>query len=182
MRIVICSAGPSLRQHCTAEYLIRFDLILTVNAAATVLQGDWQVSGDVESWLSCPRRPRHGLCAPRTIRQACLAGDYDHDGVSFQGLKSYEWQDLPIANKPTECNYSIVAAIALAVELGATGELPILGADMGGGLADCSGTDHPGRTPDRWARELADLATIANHARACGASPIRVLPFGVIPC
>jgi hypothetical protein len=183
MRVAICSAGPSLVATWSDRGLLAHpELVITVNAAAAHVRGDWQVSGDVDAWQRCQHRPRVGVCAPRTILQACLAGEYDHPGVGFTGLRGLEWQQLPIANRPHECNYSIVAAVALACELGATGLLPIYGADMGGGTADCSGVDNPERNPVRWARELADLAEVSRHARTCGARVLRILPDKAIIC
>lgn len=185
MRIAICSAGPSLRQGWPGRSC--FDLVLAVNAASILVDADWQISGDVEAWQAA-RRPRVGVCAPRTILQACQAGEYDRQetyhtaGVSFKGLRGIEWQDLYLANKPHECNYSICAALALAIELGATGRLEIYGADMGGGNLDCAGVVNHARNAARWAVELADLAHIATHARLQGAHPVRILPTGIIPC
>jgi hypothetical protein len=51
---------------------------------------------------------------------------------------------------------------------------------MGAG-PDVAGRDNADRGPDRWARERADLETVANHAAMRGITVTRHLPSGVIP-
>jgi hypothetical protein len=49
------------------------------------------------------------------------------------------------------------------------------------GAPDCQGYNHPSRDAARWARERADLETVAQHAAARGVTLARHLPTGVYP-
>jgi hypothetical protein len=186
MHCLILSSGPSLPQMLPLIERV-YDgcvmdkaMVIGVNFAANHHAVHWQVAGDSLTWEALQARPWVGICAPGTILENTARGDYDHPPVGFTGLQTVNWNALRLANTPTECNYSIIAAIALAIDLGATGDLPIYGADMND-APDCAGRANVSRDPARWARELADLETVSQHAAVRGITVSRILPSGVYP-
>lgn len=175
---IICP-GPSL----ASVWIPRRDELrahIAVNRAID-LGAEWYVAGDKETFERWPRRPRVGICAPEHVARRAAAGDYgDAVAAIFADIQVVSWETLRLVNDCVECNYSAVAACALAAFLGFR-DADMYGADMAG-IDDWDGTAQgSSRSPMRWAQEMADLRRIAAHFAQRGGTIVRHLSSGSRP-
>ena len=134
MRVGVLSAGPSLaKTYCPGADT---DVRIGVNAAASLFECDWWSCGDGATFarvepvgrpIVFTMTPDDGhLRTPQVAKRLS-----EHEVV--------RWSSIKPRVSPPKCwtNYSITAALALAVDLGAS-RIDIYGHDMTG-TVDCAG-------------------------------------------
>jgi hypothetical protein len=176
MIIAICSPGQSMVRRW-AERNAPHDLVLTVNAAAKVVESDWVCAAD-KVWYrglfgDTAKRPRIGyLTAPDAINDAKA---YD------PGKEMRDWPSVPLIGRHHEQGrpiaWSIQSAMCFAAQLGAR-HVILYGADgaKSVGTIDASGYKGEDRTDDRWAREERDMAFTTEMLAGEGISVERIAP------
>lgn len=169
-RVAILSAGRSLRQ--TYDPREPFDVCIGVNAAAAIFHCDWWSCGDGETFARVK-----AIGFPVVFTLDVDDGHYRIPAAAKR-LKKHRvvaWSELRGRTDapPTWTDWSISAAVALAVDLGAE-EIHVFGHD-GHGTVDVSGHELAIRAGN-WPRVNASWAAMVSWARARGVSVIEVQP------
>ena len=158
IRIDIVAAGPSAKQASTNGAAI----VLAVNRAALFVRHDFVVAGDARTL--------------RDLRPAPLWTMKNDQPIPAGWDAVYRYDLLPgWTALPRPCNWSIQAAIAVAMHMKAD-LIQIWGADAylrdPASPEDCSGYAGPDadRTPERWRRERSDLDLSIAWAQSLGAT------------
>ncbi len=163
MRVAILCPGPSLPK--TWDGTDRA-LTIAVNKAALFCSPDWFCAGDPHTFQAYKIRPRVGICG----------SDY---AINLMGdelprdVRRVRWSALQLPNMTSECNYSAVAATALAAHIGAT-SIYMHGADMCG-MSDYTGIDGPSRDTVRWDKERKELQSVIQYIQRLGITFERIL-------
>lgn len=169
MRVALLSAGPSLRQ--TFDFDAHFDLRIGVNSAAAVAHCDWWACGDGQTFA---RVEPIGLPVLFTIDPAdgwfrmtsnVQARRDRHRVVSWSEVE----QRLHPPHESAWKDWSITAALVLAVDLGAT-SVSVYGHDAVG-TVDVAGHALNARR-DFWPRVIAAWAATKDWA---GGKGVRVI-------
>ncbi len=163
MKAALLSAGPSLRQ--CFPWSERFDVRIGVNAAASAAHCDYWACGDAQTFEEV---------APLGFPVVFTLDDQDgrlrHNRRNAARLAQHRvmgWNEVRDRVHPPAAfsNWSITAALALAVDLGIT-ELHVYGHDMDG-VVDCQGRAFIKRR-ENWKRVGTDWLTVSAWARERG--------------
>ena len=157
-----------------------YDLVLTVNTAGKLIQGDWLCAGDKSFFRGllgdCPR-PRSGiLCTPESVYGAIIWGAPDIAGSQVIG-----WPEVPLIEEHTKrgrpINWTVQSALCFAAHLG-TLHVDLYGADGAASTStiDASGYRGEDRTAERWAREESDLSWTRTILAEFGTTVNRIAP------
>ena len=170
MRIALLSAGPSLRH--TFDSDLAYDMRIGVNAAAAVARCDWWSCGDGETFARIEPigKPIVFTMTPDDghLRTPKVAGRLERHRV-------VRWSSIKPRVNPPKCwtNWSITAALALSVDLGAR-QIDIYGHDMSG-TVDCAGHELAKRAK-MWDRKSNSVRRSTEEViRWCRESGIRVV-------
>ncbi len=147
MKVAILCPGPTLLD--TWKVGNRdYDLVLAVNRAAEVGLCDWWVAGDWICLKQYPGRPQVGICSQADCIRIVKSGELKTINPLPNPCEYAEWEKLPFQR-----NYSSIAAIGLAIKLGAT-DVSFYGDDKEGDKS-FDGQIAEQRGEGRWVEERA---------------------------
>lgn len=175
MIAAVCCPGQSLMRRWM-ESTTKHDLVITVNAAANLMDADWVCAAD-KSWYRgllkpCVLPPRVGYL---------VAPDAAADARAFTSSQVITWENVALIHRHFKegrpVNWSVQAALCLAEQLGAD-HVILYGADgrRSVGTIDASGYKGEDRTAERWEREENDLAFTIAMLAGRGTTVERIAP------
>ncbi len=153
-----------------------YDLVLTVNTAGKLIQGDWLCAGDAVLYrrvMGDCQRPRAGiLCAPASVDDAmewgCSLPVWDWSAVRLIGEHETRGRGI---------NWTVQSALCMAAELG-TKVIDLYGCDGAASTSTIDAAGHPGddRGAERWKREESDLSWTRTILAEFGTTVNRIAP------
>lgn len=179
MRVAILSAGPRLGE--TFDPAERFDARIGVNAGALAYPVDWWSCGDAQTFARCELP--EDWPAPVLFTMTDSDAHFRNRQATIDRLKRHRmvlWSEVRRrVCPPTEgTNWSICAALVLAVDLGAQ-VIEIFGHYYPGedpdNITDLSGYELAKRKENR-ARVLADFAVVKRWAEGRGIQVLERVP------
>lgn len=156
--------------------MTKHDLVITVNAAANLMDSDWVCAAD-KSWYRgllkpCVLPPRGGYL---------VAPDAEADARAFTSSQVITWENVSLIHRHhaqgRPINWSVQAALCFADQLGAS-RVILYGADgrNSTGTVDAAGYGGEDRTAERWEREEHDLAYTIKMLAGLGTTVQRIEP------